>query len=677
RLPSSVLNGRFTIRDESNSGYLSFSVEEYKRPKFYVEIEKSSDAYKLGDIVSVAGKAVAYAGNNINNANVSYRVVRKPVWNIYRHSYIWPPYNNEVTEITSGTVETDGSGNFKFTFETAQEPSSKNDFTYYTYEISVDVTDLSGETRSSEKNLVIGNRRIYLSMNLPSPLPATDLKEIYLSATNSSGVAQRIPATINFFELQAPQKMLRERLWRQPDQFILDQKTYNNLFPLDVYADEDQMNKWKRVGLSATISDTISADEPVSLRGKTLKPGWYYVEVISADQDGAEVKTEGYIQLTGTGLFSPFAGINVEGKTKAEPGEQINWTIKSNPGDVTAIYELNRQNEQGSPQIISINKTKSFTLNVGENDRGGIDVNVAFIRHNRFYEYTHRIDVPFSNKELDITYTSYRDKTLPGSEEKWSLTIKGSKGEKLLSEVLTGMYDASLDQYIAHQWYKPGLWYGKRSGGWNSYGNFTTVTSLPKYPERNFPVYFRKTYDYLFHNLIYKDYELVFESPVFAQNKLREDGVMALNKLADDASYEVKLMATAADIETKQAGGESELPAPPAPSFRKNFNETAFFFPQLRTDSAGNISFSFTIPEALTTWKWMTLAHTKDLRFGLSTKEIITQKQLMVQPGIPRFLREGDKLNLSVKVANLTDQEMTGKIELQLLDAVTMAPVDG
>ena len=335
---------------------------------------------------------------------------------------------------------------------------------------------------------------------------------------------------------------------------------------------------------------------------------------------------------------------------------------------------------------------KAFDFPITENDRGGFGVYNVFVKDNRFFINRNSVGVPWTNKELNISYESFREKTLPGSTEKWTIKIKGSRSEKATAEVLTAMYDASLDQFKPQIWDKPGIWdeYASRTT-WTGIACFQRVQSYSntEYPRHK---YFYKTYDVIssMRNEVDYDRVKVFSYGFVKPNERvrseklsmmapatspQEMNVLSQDKrgLTDTTSFIIQ------DVQLEDIK-ESETPVEidnAAVQIRKNFNETAFFFPDLHTDSAGNTSFSFSMPEAVTQWKWMVFAHNKDLAFGYSEQTVFTQKKLMVQPNAPRFLREGDHIDFSTKISNLTDAEITGQVELQLLDATTNEPVDG
>jgi uncharacterized protein YfaS (alpha-2-macroglobulin family) len=335
---------------------------------------------------------------------------------------------------------------------------------------------------------------------------------------------------------------------------------------------------------------------------------------------------------------------------------------------------------------------------VGASDRGGVGINYAFVKDNRFYSGNHFINVPWANRDLKITYETFRDKTLPGSEEKWKVKITGNRKEKVAAEVLTSIYDASLDQFRPQSWEKPPIYFRDYfQNNWESVYNFLDVSSQMKNTDEDMIHDFQKKYDQLWS--VAREMRLVKMTSVAINGKLYRSSIPA-----DEESISGQVVATAFGISKTRNGAplrdegkgiassdSTEIATKlvyswaegqkkqdqSAIKIRKNFNETAFFFPDLKTDSSGSVEFSFTMPEAVTEWKWMTFAHTKDLAFGYGEKSIVTQKQLMLQPNLPRFLREGDKIELSTKIVNLTDSEMTGQAELQLFDATTNESVDG
>ncbi|MCZ2459089.1 MAG: alpha-2-macroglobulin, partial [Chitinophagales bacterium] len=444
-------------------------------------------------------------------------------------------------------------------------------------------------------------------------------------------------------------------------------------------------------------SDTVKANSNFEIKGLLPAPGYYEIVVSTKDKDGNEVKEVKYIELfdeKSKQLLSP-KYLWAQGSTPKEPGEKTSIQLGTSAENLFIIQQIikpgfKQQPGTGVYQTYDLsNEKRSFGFTATESDRGGFGVNYFFVKDNRFYEFNDIIRVPWTNKDLKIEYATYRDKTLPGSEEKWKLKISGYKNDKVAAELLAAMYDASLDQFRPHGWNEPYLWPDYYSvQRWTSAPNFGSIASQQQtfftLPYQNL----KKDYDYLIFSRSFYGNKVgirlrglnSFAQPSMEMERqdaeLQEVAVAGLGMQKKSLTFSSVKISNDVKPEEQNSKVSEDVAQNQSVQIRKNFNETAFFFPQLYTDSTGIIEFSFTMPEALTRWKFMALAHTKDLAFGYSTKEIITQKQLMVQPNIPRFLREGDRIELSAKIVNLTEKELTGYAELQLFDAATNKPVD-
>lgn len=702
KLPEGKMNGQFTIVvKDYNLSFKSFSVEEYKRPKFYTEFEKVKGSYRVNDTVNITGFAKAYAGNNIDGAKVNYRVTR-----IARFLYPWRFWGRgfpqvQPIEIAHGEATTDADGKFIIQFEAIPDRTldAATD-PVFDYKVEADVTDINGETRSGEIIVPVGYKALNLQIGFPqgAVLNADNLNKIAISSQNLSGQPEIVIAGIKIYELQAPDRLIRARLWAEPDQFILDKKEYIQFFPNDEYKDETKVETWKKGALILERADSITAGYQLPVKSlEPLRQGWYVIEVSALDKYGQEVKDVKYFQVfdkNSNSLPAPEYVWNYRENTTVEPGDTAKFITGSSAEDVFLIREINKaingENEDESSSefdFISLNNNKkSFAFKATEEDRGGFGVNDFFVKNNRFYAITNAINIPWSNKELDISFDTWRDKTLPGSEEKWTVKISGKKGEKVGAEMLASMYDASLDQFRPHSWADLKSIWPTYTGynTWQARQNFTVVQAKVKnwfqphitVPEKSYDElnYLPSPYNYFGGGLVRTQSRLEASD---SHEMLAAPGV-ELNEIAQNLRSDSK-------SKSFDVVADSEITSPSKPEvkidqsqiqIRKNFNETAFFFPELRTDKDGNIQFSFTMPEALTEWKLMTLAHTKDLASGYAEKTVITQKELMVQPNAPRFLREGDKMVFSVKIVNLGDKEVTGQAELHLLNATTMNPVN-
>jgi hypothetical protein len=697
QLPQAGLNGQFTLEMKGDNGAAYVSVEEYKRPKFYVDYEKMKGSYKVNDKIKVTGFAKAYAGNNIDKATVKYRVVRQPrfiyPWLSWRW---WQPPVNEM-EIAHGEIKTDKDGKFVIEFTAIPDLTIDKKFDpVFDYRVYADVTDLAGETRSAENLVSVSYKSLLLKVDLPEKLPADSFRNISISTTNMSAEFEPAKVTVTISKLKEEKRLIRSRYWQRPDQFVMSKDEYVRLFPYDEYDNETDYKSWPKEKTVFEKIDSVTLDPKFKIRNpnagqSNLAPGFYEIEVLTKDKDGEEVKDVKYIELydgKGNQLDHP-QFLWTEGSKPVEPGQKTTNKIGSSATEVFLVQQLdkaigNRQQATGNFEFITLtNEKKNFEFPATESDRGGYRVNYFFVKNNRFYQFNDEIKVPWTNKELKIEYATFREKTLPGSEERWKIKITGYKNEKIAAEMLASMYDASLDQFQPHSWLTPSVWpYQSSYSTWNANHNFSMIQSNQKALD----VYIGKSLVKNYDQLIGVDLPR-FMTSKFTPPRIVKDEDMKVNA---NNLQEVEVAGGIGALAGKVPGvtissqmRDTQIAIRPvaridqSTQIRKNFNETAFFFPDLHTDSTGGIEFSFTIPEALTKWKLQTLAHTKDLAFGLSTKEVITQKQLMVQPNAPRFLREGDRMEFSAKIVNLTDKEFTGQAQLQLFDATTNQSIDG
>lgn len=708
QLPQNILNGSFTLYMKDNPGMEPIQVEEYKRPKFYVEFEKVKETYKVNDTVTLTGNAKAYAGNNIDGGKVSYRVTRKPRL-VYDWFGRWQPEVQQM-EIANGTLTTDATGKFTIKFKAIPDKTiGKDSDPVFDYYVNVDVTDINGETRSNQTLVSAGYKSLLLKVNLEERIAVDSVKNISLRTENMNGEYQPSLVTVSFFKLVPEQRLIRSRLWERPDEFIMSKDEFISYFPHDEYASETDFRTWPREKQVFSATDSTKLNGQWAISNKQLSPGYYAIEFVTKDKDGQEVKNIKYAELfdpKSNQLTSPEYMWAKGSDDPVEPGEKSTVQFASS----SSIFLITRKDQPlAEPKttyaLEKINaEKKTFEYTATEADRGGYGIDFFFVRDNRLYNYNHTVIVPWTNKDLHIQFETFRDKTLPGSEEKWKVKISGYKNEKVAAEMLASMYDASLDQFAFHQWSKPNLWTNYNSSvNWNT-NNFQSVISNHKWGQN----YDLRSGEWSYDRLGFDMRDLVYENemrrmirngtwkdigyykietktqlgiqseelpPTSARKYMMVPKPYESNfSIAGDTTAKLDGVTDQFDqIDNSGKGKNSQTPIQP----RKNFNETAFFFPDLRTDANGNIEFSFTTPEALTKWKLQTLAHTKDLSFGYSQKEMVTQKPLMVQPNMPRFLRQGDHLEIVTKIVNLSDSELTGQVQLELFDATSNQSVDG
>ncbi|CAN5358816.1 alpha-2-macroglobulin family protein [soil metagenome] len=694
KLPEGGLNGQFSIYVNGLNGASAFSMEEYKRPAFYTEFEPVKSTYRPGDTVRITGFAKAYAGNNIDNAIVKYRVTRVARF-IYPWMWWWRPMpQTSPLEISHGEIETDSEGKFSIAFTAIPDLSiDRSTDPVFDYSIEADITDINGETRSASATVSIGYKALQLNIEVPAIINSDSLHDILVTAKNLSDELQPAKAEVKIYKLISPDRLIRERYWEQPDQFIMTKEDYVRFFPHDEYKNETKMNTWDK---TLVYSITDSANSKFKISNIKLKQGRYVAEATSIDRFGQQVNDLQYFQVyeeQNNALPESAYSWNIPVKQVVQPGDKGKFISGSSASEVFVVEQIYKPDQKTFSFFFLNNTKKVFEFAATEQDRGGFSVHQFFVKDNRVYSYSWNVAVPWLNKQLDITYSTFRDKTLPGSDEKWKVNISGYKGQKVAAEMLVSMYDASLDQFKPHQWSPLDLWGSYYSiGNWSGNNNFLGIESFEKWQQQENLSQKEKIYDALI--------TITGENNFY----LRRGGGRVLYGRAAGVNVENvtsagldEVVVTAAppppkkkisgNIITDQHGAVDStiISLPPATlpaidqsgiQIRKNFNETAFFFPDLKTDASGNIEFAFTIPEALTTWKLMSLAHTKDLSSGYAFKNVVTQKQLMLQPNAPRFLREGDKIFFTAKVVNLSSGELRGTAQLRLFNAVNMQPVD-
>jgi uncharacterized protein YfaS (alpha-2-macroglobulin family) len=691
--PEGVLSGNMRIGDKHGSVY--FSVEEYKRPKFAVVFDTLNSSYALNETVSIKGVATAYAGNTIDNANVVYRVVRNVRWPNWWSHYYWGGPTSPSMEITNGTTQTGKDGSFTITFNTIPDKSvNPQSLPVFSYTVYADVTDVNGETRSGSETVNAGYTSITLSAMLPETATPAVLDTIKILTRNLNNAF--VPATVqvHISRLQGPSQLLRKRLWAMPDQYIMDSLAFKQYFPLDEFGNEADPLTWEKAAgvFNATITTTAGGSVAIPVTA-WQENGWYAVELETTDKNGKQINERKLVQVwdkNNTGKTQQQLVVVPQSQTVA-PGEIAAVHIASGYDNVHIIQQEQRVQDGTSTTSFKYNgMPRSWTRTITEADRGGIGLGWVMVKDNRVYMQQSYVRVPYTNKELNISWATHRDKLLPRAKETWTMTVRGDKKDQIAAEMVAGLYDASLDAFRPHQWNIAGLYPQLQiqlqwnTPGFRVSGNMNLV--FPDHREYN---RYEKRYD-----------EIAVFSP-YGMRQIRLRGQASLESVVVTAvGYDRQLSGRAAGLNAAPqammeeahanvADGDfktSDVTEPPAImvapatpqniTARKDFRETAFFYPLLKTDAAGNVQFTFTMPEALTEWKLLTLAHTKDMRIGVLDGKIKTQKDLMVMPGLPRFLRQGDRIAISTKVSNLSTQAVNGTATLQLLNAETLQPLD-
>ena len=633
-LPSSGLTGWFSI--QTNNGSCSFRVEEYKRPTFEVKFDDFKEDYKDGDTITVRAVARSYAGVPVQGAKVKYSVERRRALWWWSYSSYW---NVEAIgeaieddEVAFGETVTDADGSF-----TVQMPMvlPKTDYPmFYTFVCEADITDQGGETHQGKISLPLGNRKTVLSCDLPRQIRSDKMPKLTFHLRNAAG--NDIDAEVRY--------RISEGKWQ-----------------------------------------TANTNSPLPIAKSSLKSGRYQLEAICKDDT----------------LKQDFVVFSLDDKRPA--AETVDWFYQShaqfpNDGspvtiqvgssakDVHIVYSIisgNRVIESGS--VERSNELINHKLTYKEEYGNGVLLNFAWMKQGRYYSHTATIQRPLPDKRLQLQWQTFRDRLTPGQQEEWSLTVMKPDGTPADALLMATLYDKSLDQINAHHWsFSPYQYVPLPSTHWQ-YGYWGRLI-LSGYKRQGSLDVAPLRFSHFDYSLFPQQWsgrmmrlgnarvrgmakaamavdEMVMEeaAPMMVEREVAV-GAQKANSLADAADQKAISLTDAVDE------GAEEMPEV---QLRENLQETAFFYPQLTTDANGLVTMKFTLPESLTTWRFMGFAHTSDLCYGTIEGEAVAKKDLMVQPNMPRFLREGDLATISSRVINTSEGDLSGTAYLTLIDPDT------
>lgn len=674
-LPKGGLNGQYNIivnDSEGTDGQRGINVEEYKRPSFLVKADEIKESYKLGAKASVTGHADTYAGVAVANAQVEYTVKRGyrfPIW----YSWYRFPYGGSETIITTGITKTDEKGQYTIDFDAIGDPTMTDPNAISTFNIEVKVTDSRGETQTTSHSINISNRQYEITTNIAEKTDVKQLSAIKLSATNLNGQQVEAKAKITITKLKEPQQVEINRYWGD---------NVSNPLPIDIYRkdfiqypipNKKTYESW--VDEKVILNDNISTKDSL-LWPKGISAGVYKIESSSTDKLGQEVKSIQYTVITDFGAKkfpkSQFVHHKVS-HTSATAGETISIDLGTSQGEIYVHIVATYINQILLDQTVKVKDLHTIKIPVGNRNKGSIHIAYTYFHSSRIFTETTAVAITDPSRMLNIEYVTFRDKTIPGSKEKYSLVIKNKKGQAVESEVLAAMYDASLDAFTTNQWrsqFDPYFYswinfdqvgFGMNSGMFYFYGNDGVVDysglPLPRLLSLN-------SYGVAVYNRsnAMESRTMMKSSPAPSRSRMEDqatDGVMVESNVAG-----IGLPPPNEDTLKKT---EEKNP----PQLRTNLNETVFFYPMLTSDAQGNLTYEFTINEAITKWKLMTLAHSKDLGTAYDERTVVTQKDIMVIPNLPRFMRDTDKIEITARVENTTDSILNGTADLILTDAVT------
>ena len=706
--PTAGLLGRMTI-ESNKGGFAAFRVEEYKRPKFEVTMKPLEGTFVLNQDIKVKGNAKAFAGSNVDGATVKYRVVRETRFPYWR--WWFPPFDTEGSqEIAHGETTTDAKGEFTVDFKALPNRRvAKDSKPVFDYSIYADVTDLNGETHSAKGSVSIGYTSLLTTIDVADEINRRDLQSIKIRTTNLNNQPLATKGAVKIDLLTSPRRPYIERYWARPDTQTIAEDFFRRDFPLYAYRNEDKEQNWiiKRTVLEREFSTPDLPNVSAGIDTNFLKiselqrwqAGAYRMTVTTTDPTtGEKIETIKHFLLYDLAddvvpcNKTFFAWLD---KTQYEPTETATLTFGTAAEQLNVLIEEELDGKILKKKWLPLAAVSRYAVKLTEASRGNHFIHLSFALDNRATLTTQTIVVPFTNKALSIEYQTFRDKLAPGSDEEWRLKISGDKKEKVAAELVAAMYDASLDQFAANHWsldLYPSR-FAKRNFDAPTFGEaysnpfylYNTEGSANEDAPRNY------------RSLNWFGFEFAEGGRgggIMVRGSRAEGRVMmdAAPQMANEPKAYAPMRAAKGNESAKinyvppvvtnekeaKAKVETEKPKEDFSQVkaRTNLNETVFFFPEMQTDAEGNIVLKFKMNEALTRWKFLALAHTTDLKVGLSEKTVVTQKDLMVFPNAPRFLREGDDFTFSAKISNLTTELLRGSARLELFDALTMQPID-
>lgn len=619
-LPENTKNGRFTIRANDKFS-TTINVEEYVRPTFEVTISKPEIEYKDGDTIEVKGTAKTYSGVAVSNAKVCYTIQRNNSW-------WWRSMDNNSAILLEDTIQTDASGNFVMKMPMILPKENKDNGIsplrywwhpqFYDIKATAVVTDIAGESHETQLSMPLSNRSTALT---------SDIKDKYLKGEK--------PIEITFTRRNNAGTEIAGEVSIEIDGKEQEKAVCGKSYMIPMY----------------------------------LPSGSHFIKAICGN-DTIEKK---------------FVLFSLEDKVPAT--ETRDWwyeTSKEFPAtiqfgtcdkDVYAVYSIfcdNKIIESGALTLDSSVVARKFEYKEEYGD--GICYTIAWVRNGKWYNHSTVIKRPLPDKTLKLNWTTFRNKLEPGQKEEWQLSITDNNGTPANANVMAVLYDKSLDALKSHSWYFNGIsspyiplneWKISRQDSYTSiwYSKYSKKASLKSFEFSTFDPY-------------YPGYNIMNDFVVMGygvQKKRSLTGSSMTHSLSEVKMAKAPVVAVGfANIESandavleETEDNQEEVP------IRTNLNETAFFMPQLRTDNKGIATLSFTLPESVTTWKFMAFAHDKDIRFGTMTDEVVAQKKLMIQPRLPRFLREGDITDIPASVSNLTEKDIDATVKFTILDAKT------
>ncbi len=631
-LPTGLLNGRFTIR--ANGANTSISVEEYKRPAFYVEFPEYQESYQQGDTVHAQAKAVTYAGVPVQGGKVHYVVKRRVAyWWMSYYSYWQGGYMGrglQETVVNEADTKTSDDGSFVVDMPMSLPEDGVEHSMFYHFVVEADVTDVAGETHQGSMTLPLGTKPTVLTCNIPQQVRRDQLPQVTFSRYNAAGK-----------EIAGE---LRYRL---------------------------DNGRWK----------SVAANQPLSILPSSLKSGAHRLQAV-CEQDSLDISFVVFA-LNDKKVAAPTHDWFYLSDTRfPSDGSPVTLQVGSSDPDLHVVYGIYAGDEvieSGTVQLDGklLNRPFSYQQRYGN----GLLLTFAWVKDGKCYIHRQTIARPVPDKRLKLTWETFRDRLTPGQQEEWRLKVVKPDGQPADATLMAVLYDKSLDQLKEHHWsFQPevSLALPSTSWQWRNWGMASCSASrqytLQDIPAFDYSHFDNSVYPYYYHSFVMPGGVLMRNQTGALPMELSVQSSLHESVSMMDASDEV-MMAKAENA--KEITVEQTVDKQPEQDvqLRENLNETAFCYPSLVTDQQGGVSLKFTLPESLTTWRFMGIAHTVDMLYGKIEGEAVAQKEVMVQPNVPRFLRMGDEAQLSARIANTSHQTVSGQARIQLLNAVDNALV--
>lgn len=728
-LPKSAATGSWSIEGYPDTEYYNegaFKVEEYKRPSIEFTMEKQKKILLPGELFDIKLKLNSFSGANLSHIPVSYTIIRKGSI----------PYADKMnTDINYGTQllidkkeYTDEKGELIISVnDTAFAKVNLNDSIMYdyTYEVKATAIDATGEREELDERIQISTHPVKIQLSVSSKydrqaLPAWSIT----TSTDFEGVGGR-PLHIKLYKINY-QKIPNINF--NVDQWYYTKTEWNSWFSDETSYSKSETN---RVLVMDTVINTAAYEKLVLTREK-MSTGFYEL-FVSCKVNGRIIGRSNYaFEIFDTKATDiPDEDINYLPFNLAKPGDKITG-YHSAKNDRYVIYQILYVTGEEKKRIRNEYRTiiekagiHAWEYQIPADASGQVSIHRITVLNNKITEQSHTIYIQKESEEQpEIIIEKYRKAMAPGEKETFALSVK-TKSAHVAAELMTTLYDASLDKLEEHRWHLPNRHQGAPNlyAHWNNSisriqksGNpieYSQPVSLPEIQTGIHANYYLNAlqgkalgvnithangleevmvtaYGYsalsskTMSNVVirgitsFQDYNqplvIVDGVPYTGDlNKINPAGIteaMILKGADATALYGARAAQGVLIISTK---GPITIPKTEEPvvKVRKNFNETAFFFPQVHADREGYYRFSFTIPETTTKWNWKILGHTKSARFMYLERQLQTQLNLMVHPNIPRLLYQGDKIKLQSRVSNLDTAAIEGNVKCRIEDAET------